>query len=476
MSQGKSIIGRLNDTVETVDGVPEEKKIRVFLTGATGVMGMAGLKELSRFPERYDITVLARDSKVNRKKLLPYENKGVKVIWGDLLDPVSLRAGIENADIVLHVGGMVSPMAEYYPQKTLKVNIGSMKNIASIVKEMEAKEAGRTVKVVYIGSVSQYGSKLPPHHWGKSGDKLSAAKMDAYAVSKILAERALVEAGLKRWVSLRQTAILHGGLLKNASNPVTFHVPVNGVIEWISVEDSGRLLERVCRPEVPDFFWNNYYNAGGGEAFRMTNLEFERGILKALGCPPPEKVFDSKWFAADNFHGIWFEDSDYLDSLLHFREKDTFEAALSRLRKSLPAYYSLTPLVPAFLIKAVMKRVALSPGLGPLWWLKTNDEERIKAAWGSREEYDRLPGWKELKEPRLSKETPNKATCYKEIYGEKNSSVEENTEKAGSGFPSLTKVKCENSHEYFISDALKTGGHGCPYCLLLHSRVECPKN
>lgn len=381
----------------------KSEKVRVFLTGATGVMGGAGLKELASFPQLYEVTVLARDSKKNRKKLKPYEEKGVKVVWGDLLDDASLRAGINDADIVLHVGGMVSPMAEHFPEKTKKVNVGSMRLIASIVKEIEKEEPDRTIKVVYIGSVSQYGSKLPPDHWGNADSPQTAARFDAYAESKIEAEKELVKAGLRKWVSIRQTAILHSGLLKKANDPVTFHVPLQGVIEWISVEDSGRLLERVCRPNVPDDFWRKAYNAGGGEKFRLTNLEFERGILKALGCPAPEKIFEPKWFATQNFHGMWFEDSDELDNILHYREPDSFEEALKRISKSLPFYYRLTPLAPAFLIKAIMKRVAKTPGLGPLYWLETNDEERIKAAWESLENYQRIPDWKDLQELELER-------------------------------------------------------------------------
>lgn len=369
-------------------------------------MGSAGLAELMKYPENYSVTVLARDSKKNHKKLKPFERKGVKVIWGDLLDEKKIREGIENSDIVLHVGGMVSPMADYYPEKTLKVNVGSMTLISRIAKEAEDKSQGRNIKVVYIGSVSQYGSKLPPNHWGKVGDPLKPAKFDAYAESKILAEKALMGAGLKKWVSIRQTGILHSGLLKNANNPVAFHVPINGVLEWITTEDSGRLLERVCRPEVPEDFWGKCYNLGGGKPFRLSNLEFERGILKAMGCPPPEKIFETKWFATDNFHGMWFEDSDDLDGILHFRAPDTYEKALERMKQSLPWYFKLAPLAPSILIKTYMKKIASKKDLGPLHWIKTNNQEKIEAAWGNIDNYRKIPGWKELKEIKLSKETP----------------------------------------------------------------------
>ena len=46
-------------------------KKNVFLTGATGTMGWEGLKELLRYPEQYDVTILARKSSKNEKKLAP---------------------------------------------------------------------------------------------------------------------------------------------------------------------------------------------------------------------------------------------------------------------------------------------------------------------------------------------------------------------------------------------------------------------
>lgn len=383
-----------------------EERIKVFLTGATGVMGMAGLLELIKQPNKYSVTVLARDSKKNQKKLKPFQEKGVRVIWGDLLEEGPVKEGVTNADIVLHVGGMVSPVAEHFPEKTLKVNVESMRNIARFAKEVEETHPYREIRVVYIGSVSQYGSKLPPDHWGKVGDKLCAAKFDAYAESKILAERELIKANLKKWVSIRQTAILHPGLLKKGFDPVTFHVPLEGVIEWITTEDSGRLLERLCQKDLPKSFWGKCYNAGGGEPFRLTNLEFEKGILNALGCPPPEKIFETNWFATNNFHGIWFEDSDILDDLLHFREKDSFEEALNRMKKNLPLYFKLAPWAPPFIIKFIMKKIAQKKGLGPLSWIKENNEERIKAAWGSLEEYEKIPCWENLPVINLRKATP----------------------------------------------------------------------
>lgn len=374
-------------------------RTRVFLTGATGVMGMEGLKFLTQFPERYQITVLARDSKRNRRKLHPFVAKGVDVIWGDLLNPNAVSRGVEDADIVLHVGGMVSPAADWEPEKTVKTNIGAMRNI--ITSALKRRDE---VKVVYIGSVSQYGPKNFPNHWGSTEDPQLPAKFDAYAYSKMEAERLLRESGLKKWVSLRQTGILHSGLLMKASDPIAFHVPLRGVLEWVTAEDSGRLLEKVCRDDVPESFWGKTYNIGGGEAFRLTNYEFEKRLLKAMGCPPPEKIFEVKWFATGNFHGMWYKDSDELEEILHFRGTDTPDSYFKKMKSALPWYFSLAPLAPAWAIKAFMKKVAHRSGLGPMWWIKHSDRERIIAAWGSREAWEALPCWDEI-----VKDLPNAA-------------------------------------------------------------------
>ncbi|MDE6740841.1 MAG: NAD(P)-dependent oxidoreductase, partial [Muribaculaceae bacterium] len=329
---------------------------KIFLTGATGVMGSHGLKELIAPPGRYDVTVLARASKKNRKFLDPYLKKGVKVIWGDLLDKESVAKGVKSADIVLHVGGMVSPVADWYPEKTIETNVGAMQHIIEAALPRKGE-----VKIVYIGSVSQYGHHDVPNHWGQCGDTLTPALFDAYAYSKTEAERMLMDSELRWWVSLRQTGILHSGLLMKASDPIAFHVPIRGVLEWITADDSGRLLERVCRDDVPDSFWCKCYNIGGGAAYRMTNYEFECELLKGMGCPPPEKIFDTNWFATQNFHGFWFADSDFLEDILHFRKGDTPQEYFEQMKRELPWYFSLAPLAPAFALKIFMRHVAKTP-------------------------------------------------------------------------------------------------------------------
>ncbi|MBO4621454.1 MAG: NAD-dependent epimerase/dehydratase family protein, partial [Paludibacteraceae bacterium] len=215
-------------------------KTTVFLTGATGTMGWAGLQELLAHKEDYNIRVLARPSNKNKELLGPLA-ADVEVVWGDLRKYEDVLRGVTGADVVLHVGGMVSPKADYQPTQTRKINMTAAENVVKAV----LAQGEHQPKVVYVGSVAQMGDRREPLHWCRTGDPICVSAYDHYGVTKAMAERLITDSGIRRWVSLRQSGILYPAILKNY-DPIMFHVPVRGVLEWATVEDSGRLLERVC--------------------------------------------------------------------------------------------------------------------------------------------------------------------------------------------------------------------------------------
>ena len=138
-------------------------KTIVFLTGATGTMGFAGMNEILRYPDRYELRILARPSKKNKELLAPFiaQHASLSVIWGDLTKYEDVLKGVSGADIVLHVGGMVSPQADYRPKATLRTNITAAENVK---KAVLAQPEEKQPKVVYIGSVAQMGDRREPLH------------------------------------------------------------------------------------------------------------------------------------------------------------------------------------------------------------------------------------------------------------------------------------------------------------------------
>lgn len=450
-------------------------KKTVFITGATGVMGKAALEAIT---VRGDcrVRLLVRDSAKNRKLMRPYKGT-VEITWGDLNDRDAVRRAMGDAGVVLHIGGLVSPMADRNPSLTHKVNVEGTRNIVEAVRERPDRDE---VRLVYIGSVAQISLRSEPVHWGRSGDPVVAAEFDYYGLSKIRAERIVAESGLRHWVSLRQSGILHPGLFLRGSYPITFHVPLRGVLEWATVEDSARLMAAMCGDDVPEEFWRNFYNIGSGPSYRLSNYEFEKKILNAVGSPDPEKIFEPDWFATRNFHGCWYADSDVLESLVPFRENIPVDDYFRRMARKAPWWVRLAPLAPATVVKAMMRKVAMSKDGGTLYWLGRDDcEDKIRAFFGSREERDRTPGWDRFDLSRPS----DQPICLRHGYDESKdpSTLDIDDMKGAAAFRGgkcLTgemkpgdldtplEWKCAFGHRFTATPrTVLKGGHWCPDCL-----------
>lgn len=453
-------------------------KKTVFLTGSTGTMGFAGFQELYARKHQYNIVLLNRGSQRNKDKFKVYEqDPSVKIVWGDLTSYEDVLECVTGSDYVLHVGGLVSPAADYKLEETLKTNVTAAQHIVNAIKAQDDPDA---VKLVYIGTVAQTGDRNPPIHWGRTGDPIKISVFDHYAISKTLAEQVVAESGLKYWVSLRQSGILYPEILKNY-DPIMFHVPVHGVLEWATVEDSALLLANVCGEDVPEEFWRRFYNIGSGESYRISNYRFEELLLGAIGLDSPKDIFEANWFTTQNFHGQWYADSDLLDDYLHFRHNVPVEQYFKQLAASVPKYYQLSKLIPNGLIKKVgMKPMANTPKFGTMSWMKQGNSVRIKAYFGSVEKWKQIKSWDDVdtSEPSHEKtyldhgydETKDVASLdLKDMRGAAQFRGGECLSTAmadGDGFYKPLQWKCAFGHEFEMSPnlALK-GGHWCPECL-----------
>ena len=452
-----------------------EKKT-VFLTGASGHMGWAGFKELYKKKDKLNIVLLLRDSEKNRKKFANYLNDpSVKIVWGDLKKYDDVLKCVEGSDYVLHVGGMVSPSADYYPTKTIQTNTTAAKNIVDAVKAQPNKD---DIKVVYIGTVAQTGDRNAPIHWARTGDPIKISIYDHYAISKTIAESIFAESGLKHWVSLRQSGILYPDILKNI-DPIMFHVPINGVLEWATVEDSGRLLANICEPDVPEDFWRKFYNIGSGKEYRLTNFEFEELLLGTLGIGSTKKLFDANWFILRNFHGQWYADSDKLEEYLHFRANIPVKAYFKQMMTQVAPYYKLAFLAKPFagiLKKTFMKKLANTEIYGTMWWISNNVEDRITAYYGSKKNWEAIGNWDTFKIERPTEEVTLLDHGYDESKPESELDLEDmkkaaafrggeclSTEMTKGDLFTPLKWKCVHGHEFEMTPNLVLkGGHWCP--------------
>ena len=454
---------------------------RIFITGATGGMGFFTLKELLKDKERFDIVVLARDSDKNRIKLAPFiERKDIEVVWGDLTAYSDVLKCLRNADFVLHIGAFVSPEADYKPAVAMRINYGSTVKIISAIKELGQTESTR---MVYIGTVAQTGDRMPPIHWGRVGDPLKPSVYDYYAVSKIASERAVIESGLKYWVSLRQTGII-GSKMNEVEDAIMFHNCLDNVLEYVSDRDSALMMRNLCS-DVDESFWGHIYNIGGGAPCRVSTHSMFKTLFGRIGIKNLSNALDSKWFAIRNFHGHFYLDSDKLNDYLNFRN-DSMEYYYDIYMKTLGPTAKITKIITKLpfgqsLIGSVMKKRFLklaSTEHGTVRFIEENMEEHIAAYFISKARWEKIPSLDKFKpfsewekivhiDHGYDESKPESELSLADVKGAavfRGGTCDSDSMITGD-WSSKLKFRCAFDHEFEASPRLVLeGGHWCPVC------------
>jgi len=452
-------------------------KKRVFLTGCTGNMGSQTLKELLKRNGRFTVKALVLDTKQERFKIAPFKkNRNLEIIFGDMRNAELIEHCIKDVDYVLHIGALVSPMADKHPKACMDINYGSTLNIINAIKKQKNKDQ---IALVYIGTVGETGCRMPPVHWGRCGDPVKPSIFDYYSVSKVASERAVIESGLKKWVSLRQTGMLpinKAGL----RDPIVFHQNLNNVLEWVTSEESGKLMANVCEEWIPDCFWRKCYNIGGGEKWRFTNFQLMSKTLEALGGDI-KNCFDPRDFALFNFHGQWYTDSDKLNDILHFQffDPDEYFQKENRTIRILHAIPLLKFLLPSDkqLKKTYDKLKYHARGSG--WMIEKEKTDWIKAFFGSREKKKSIKSWGESYQLLQPSKTPTYLNHgYDETIHDNDLSLKDmkgaatfrggyclsQDMKRGDLYTAL-KWQCHKGHRFKASPYLiLKAGHWCPVC------------
>jgi len=446
---------------------------RVLLTGASGSMGHEAFLELRRRRDAYTTRLLLRPSKVNKKMFAPYiDEPGLEIVWGDLTEPGDVDRAVAGVDAVLHPAAMISPAADRNPTLAHAINVGGTRNVIdSILREPDGAER---IRLVGVGSVAQYGDRLPPLEMIRVGDPLLPSVHDYYALTKCAAEQMIAESGIKHWASMRQTFIVPPELL-GLLDPILFHQPLDQRIELITARDAGYGLAQCL--EVSDSFWGKIYNMSGGPNCRVVYEDFIADQFAMVGLGDYRKIFDPNWFALKNFHCGYFADSHVLnDHLGHFR--DTLDDCSAMVEEALAPWMKLgARLAPAPLLKVLARRWA-----EPLDWIARDDTAYIDAFFGSRAAWEAIPGWDQRSAARGEVEANKPSGGPSGSEGEAQSVAETVTgrddlaafaESRGgtllsesfTGLADSHRWRCALGHAFEASPGLLLqGGYWCPDC------------
>ena len=158
--------------------------MKVFVTGATGFVGKSIVRRL--LADGYEVTALLLPAEPSL-----FDNEGVKIVRGDITEPLSLKGKMTGSDAIIHLAGAVG-----YGQSMdtcVRINRYGTYNVAR-----EAIDSGAR-RFIHFSSVSVYG-RVPgvPITEDQPLRKIG----DPYGDTKVDAENILKEFAAKRWLDL----------------------------------------------------------------------------------------------------------------------------------------------------------------------------------------------------------------------------------------------------------------------------------
>ena len=376
----------------------EERKndvLRIALTGGNGSMGSCVTERLMK-QASFSLHLLLTPSAANRRfadRLKKRCGDRVRVLFGDVRNPEDCKNLVRDADILLHMAALIPPASDRDEGAAYAINYEGTVHLTDAILEQ-----GNRTTLLYISSVALYGHRTKDHPYGRVGDPLLVSVFDHYAASKRDAERYILESDLKRFAVLRQTGILFDGLLqKGTGTGLTMHMPWNTPVEWVTANDSARLLYRILRAEQLKKltgFWNRVYNIGGGLSCRQTGYETYDDGFRLFGADV-KSCFLPGWCAVRNFHCLWFSDGDALEDRFHFRRQgvNDFWNAFQKKHR----LYAAGKLLPKRVLRSLVIQPMTREADAPLYWLLHLQVARIRAFFGDEKAVRDLPDrWEDL--------------------------------------------------------------------------------
>ena len=117
-----------------------DRKEVVLLTGASGSMGFETFKLLWEKRDRYDIKLLLRPSRKNKRQFRSYEKEasakgGLRIIWGDALNREDVVEACRGIDWCLHHMALISPAADRDPDMAKLVNARGTRYLVEAIEE-----------------------------------------------------------------------------------------------------------------------------------------------------------------------------------------------------------------------------------------------------------------------------------------------------------------------------------------------------
>ncbi|MFC5702352.1 NAD-dependent epimerase/dehydratase family protein [Cohnella faecalis] len=149
------------------------------VTGATGFLGQHVCLRLNRMG--WNVTGMGRSESVGAS----LEKQGVRFVQADLRDEESVVRACAGQEVVFHCGALSSPWGPY--REFEAVNVGGTKHVAAGCRKHEVR------RFIHISTPTIYFDNRDRLDI-REDDRLPAKPINAYAATKLLAERVAFQA------------------------------------------------------------------------------------------------------------------------------------------------------------------------------------------------------------------------------------------------------------------------------------------
>lgn len=217
--------------------------MKVIVTGANGLLGSNVVRELLK--RKYKVVAFIEKG----KKPITLEGLNVKIVYGNILDPISLQKHFENVDYAIHCAAMTNVWPSRC-EKTWEVNVKGTENVIDAVLDQKIK------RLVYIGTANSFGFGSENH----LGNETNNYKSDVYGLDYMDSKKAA------------QDKILEA--VKDRDLPAIVVNPTFMIGSFDSGPSSGEMILSLYKGKVPGF------TAGGKNFINVKDAAF--GVSNAL--------------------------------------------------------------------------------------------------------------------------------------------------------------------------------------------------
>jgi len=298
----------------------KENNMRVLITGGAGRLGIN--IDRAFIKNGFNVRVFDLNTPLNRKSIKRLGGKA-EVYWGDITQPDSVHKALEGIDAVVHMAGILPPVAYEKPELAERVNVGGTRIIVDALKE-----AGRQIPFVFTSSVAAFG---PTPHATEPlcPDEHKPNPRGAYGETKLQAENIIKESGIS-YVILRLTATMYLSFSFSDIKRM-FTVPLNNRVEYCHPDDTATAILNAVK--YFDLVKGNTLVISGGPEQRMLYKDMLGRILGVMGLPVPP----AHKFTKDPYYLDWY-DTAKAQKLLKFQHR-SFADYIKDFSKQLTTKY-----------------------------------------------------------------------------------------------------------------------------------------